>query len=263
MKKNTDTRPIDRQCYSAFAWFPVCTLNAKQFNVDNGKSQKLCIALGRKGGGVDLYSIDEGKVSDTKKFARDFQEIFALQIVKELKNEIHPDEITCMALCCSSNFLYATDRKCRILRWSLELSCVEVEFWYAKTNVPPTCIVSLSSNRVLVGSNQLSLWSLKNGTPPVVSELLGHSTVVNSMKQLKGNDGNVEFVLTTADRDREILLWKIDTECNLHKRILMNYAPTFVSCSIIDNTLMVSAVTGNESTIDGCTAHLVVVDNIR
>lgn len=127
----------------------------------------------------------------------------------------------------------------------------------------PTCIVSLPiSNSLLIGCKELHLWSLGKNHE-LQSTFTGHSADVTSMKVLTLTNRNEEYVVSTARSNREIYLWKIGAKKNLKGTFLMEYAATFVSCSIVGNEIIIAAVTGADRTAAGGVVHLFIVNDIR
>lgn len=158
--------------------------------------------------------------------------------------------------------MYTSGEDCRIVEWSLK-ECCENDAWSIGTFIP-TCIVSLPiSNSLLVGCKELNLWSLDHKNHKLKSTFTGHSADVKSMKMLQFTERNEEYVVSTAKSNREIYLWKIGAKKNPKGTFLMEYAATFVSCSIVGDGIMIAAVTGADRTAAGGVVHLFIVDDIR
>lgn len=180
------------------------------------------------------------------------------QLEFTLNGNGHAGAVTSICLHKDTN-LYTSGEDCQIVEWSFTDGC-STRRWSVGTTVP-SCIVSLPiSNSLLVGCKELSLWSLENYK--MESTFTGHTTDVNAMKVLSFTEQNDEYVVTTAKSNREIYLWKIGAKKNPKGTFLMEYAATYVSCSIVGNGFMIAAVTGADITASGV-VHLFIVDDIR
>lgn len=205
---------------------------------------------------MELYSYATGKVGANKNSFSYF--LFNsngnLQVESTLQGNGHTGAVTSICLHNEST-LYTSGEDYRICEWSLTKGC-EVKHWSIGTKIP-TCIVSLPiSNCLLVGCKELFLWSLD--TYKLQSTFTGHSADVQSMKMIQLTDLNEEYVVTTTKLNREIYLWKIGAKKNhLKKTFLMEYAASFVSCSIVGDEIVIVAVTG---TAAGGVVHLFAED---
>lgn len=155
--------------------------------------------------------------------------------------------------------LYTSGQDCQIIEWSLANGSQQDHFQIG--TIVPTCIVSLPlSNSLLVGCKELYQWSLDR-KHELIATFTGHSADVRSMKMLQLADRNEEYVVTTAKSNREIYLWKIGTKNDPKGTFLMEYAASFLSCSVVGKKLTITAVTDRKAA--GGVVHLFVVDDIR
>lgn len=179
----------------------------------------------------------------------------------KLQGSGHSDAVT--FICLHNDFtLYTSGKDCRIVEWSLTERRQKDDWSIGTTE--PTCIVALPiSNSLLVGCKELYLWSLDAKSHKLKSTFTGHSADVKSMKILEFTERKEEYVVSTAKSNREIYLWKIGAKKNPKGTFLMEYAASFVSCSIVGNGIMIAAVTGADKTAAGGVVHLFILDDIR
>lgn len=182
--------------------------------------------------------------------------MFSPQIEKNLKGDGHSGGVTSICRGDDTNTLYTSGEDCRIIGWSLSDGAQMVEASWKTGNDVPTCLVHLSkSNRLMMGSRELKLWSLDD--QELLQTYTGHTSTVNTLKylQITGH----EYVLSTSKTDRTISMWRIKSGQKYKNAVatfLMADVAFYLSCTVTGERLEVSAVTRSG------VVHLFIVNDV-
>lgn len=127
--------------------------------------------------------------------------------------------------------------------------------WKTGNDVPTYLVHLLKSNRLMMGSRELKLWSLDEHQ--LLQTYTGHTSAVNTLKYLQINEH--EYVLSTSKMDRTISMWRIKSGQKYKNAVatfLMADVAFYLSCFVTGERLEVSAVTRSG------VVHLFIVDDV-